>query len=237
VNQWLDSTKGTAMDWAKWHDLYDVSTPLKERLIAVREQIAAAASKVAGKSLHLVSICAGDGRDVIGTFAASDERQDVHATLIESNPELVTRGQAAVDQLGLARRITFRCADATQSSTYVDIRPAHIIVLSGVFGNLKERDVQRLIAALPSLCDRAASVIWTRNLFDDGEKATQIIRQCFVAADFTEEVLVRTSLGFFAVGTHSFRGVRWPLQSIKLCLSSQALRASRGLGLKLQRPA
>jgi hypothetical protein len=200
----------TVMDWAKWHDLYEVSTPLKERLIAVREQIAAAASKVTGKSWHLVSICAGDGRDVIGTFAA-DERQDVHATLIEANPALVTRGQAAVDQLGLARRITFRCADATQSSTYVDLRPAQIIVLSGVFGNLKERDVQRLIAALPSLCDRDASVIWTRNLFDDGEQATQIIRQCFVAADFTEEVLVRTPLGLFAVGTHAFRGVRRPL--------------------------
>jgi hypothetical protein len=54
VNQWLDSTKGTAMDWAKWHDLYEVSIPLKERLIAVRKQIAAAASKVTGKSLHLV---------------------------------------------------------------------------------------------------------------------------------------------------------------------------------------
>ncbi len=129
---------------------------------------------------HLVSICAGDGRDVIGTFAASDARQDVHATLIESHPELVTRGQAAVDQLGLARRI-------------------------------KERDVQRLIAALPSLCDREASVIWTRSLFDDGEKATQIIRKCFVAADFTEEVLVRTPLGLFAVGTHAFRGVWRPL--------------------------
>jgi hypothetical protein len=41
----LDSTKGTAMDWAKWHDLYEVSTPLKERLIAVREQIAALLTK------------------------------------------------------------------------------------------------------------------------------------------------------------------------------------------------
>jgi hypothetical protein len=48
-------------------------------------------------------------------------------------------------------------------------------------------------------------------LFDDGEKATQIIRQCFVAADFTEEVLVRTPRGLFAVGTHAFRGVRRPL--------------------------
>jgi hypothetical protein len=199
------------MDWATWHDLYEVSTPLKERLMAVRAQIAAAAAKIPGQSWHLVSICAGDGRDVIGTFAAADARQEVHATLIESHPELVTRGQAAVEQLGLARRITFRCADATQSSTYVDMRPAQIIVLSGVFGNLKERDVQRLIAALPSLCERDASVIWTRSLFDDGAKATQLIRQCFVAADFTEEVVVRTPLGLFAVGTHAFRGVRRPL--------------------------
>src|SRR5262245_52437108 len=199
------------MDWAKWHDLYDVSIPLKERLLAVRAQIAAAAARVPGTSVYLVSICAGDGRDVIGTFAAADARQDVHATLIEAHPALVTRGQAAVEQLGLARRITFRCADATQSSTYVDLRPAHLIVLSGVFGNLTERNVPRLIAALPSLCARDASVIWTRNLFDDGEEATQSIRQCFVAADFIEEVVVRTPLGLFAVGTHAFRGVRRPL--------------------------
>ena len=101
------------MDWAQWHDLYDVSIPLKERLLAVRAQIAAAAAKVPGTSVHLVSLCAGDGRDVIGTFAAADARQDMHATLIEVHPALVTRGQAAVEQLGLARRITFRCADTT----------------------------------------------------------------------------------------------------------------------------
>jgi hypothetical protein len=32
-----------------------------------------------------------------------------------------------------------------------------------------------------------------------------------VAADFTEEVVVRTPCGLFAVGTHAFRGVRRPL--------------------------
>src|SRR5262249_33753032 len=126
----------------------------KSQLLAVRAQIAAAAAKAPGTSVHLVSLCAGDGRDVIGTFAAADARQDMHATLIEAHPALVTRGQAAVEQLGLTRRITFRCADATHSSTYVDLRPAQILVLSGIFGNLTARDVQRLIAVLPSLCAR-----------------------------------------------------------------------------------
>lgn len=201
------------MDWTNWHERYEISLPLRERLSAVRTQIVLALSKVAAEPVQVISICAGDGRDLIGSLVAFDQRKTVRASLIEMNAELVAKGQTAIDHFCLSDQVTFRCGDATQSGTYVGISPAHVVVLSGVFGNLKENDVRRLIVSLQSLCHRGASVIWTRNLveFDDGEKATQMIRKCFLAADFREEVLARTPQGVFAVGTHTFQGEPRPL--------------------------
>lgn len=169
------------MDWAKWHDLYESRPSLQERLVAVREQVTLAVSKVAAEGLQVLSICAGDGRDLIGSLAGLASRKAIRATLIESSPELVARGRAAIDEAALTEHVSFRCADATRSSTYHGIPPANVVVLAGVFGNLKEADVRRLIESLRSLCHSGASIVWTRNLveFDDGEKAVQIIRECF----------------------------------------------------------
>lgn len=201
------------MDWKNWHERYEISLPLQERLTAVQAQIIIAISKVGAKPVQVVSICAGDGRDLIGSLNVLGNKTTVCATLIESNAELVAKGQTAIDHFCLAHQVAFRCADATQPATYLGIPPAHVVILSGVFGNLKENDVLRLIVSLQNLCCRGASVIWTRNLneFDDGETATQTIRKSFVEADFKEEILIRTPQGVFAVGTHSFHGEQRPL--------------------------
>lgn len=201
------------MNWVNWHERYEFSLPLRERLNEVRGQIDLALSEVATDPVQVLSLCAGDGRDLIGSLAAYKQKKTVHANLIELDPELVAKGQAAIERLCLADQLTFHCADATQSATYRDIPPADVIILSGVFGNLKENDVQQLIVSLQSLCHRGALVVWTRNLgeFDDGEKATQMIRESFRAADFREKVLVRTPCGVFVIGTYIFQGEHRPL--------------------------
>jgi hypothetical protein len=201
------------VDWGKWHDLYESRPSLQERLVAVRAQVALAISAVAAEPVHVLSICAGDGRDLTGGLAGLASRKAIRATLIESSPELVARGRAAVDEAHLTEYVSFRCADATRSSTYHGIPPAHVVVLAGVFGNLKEADVRRLIESLRSLCRCGASVVWTRNLveFDDGEKAVRIIRECFSNAAFREEYVTRSPSGVFAVGTHSYQGAWRPL--------------------------
>lgn len=206
-----------AEDWEQWHSLYDESPALQERLILVREHICGALLRQSAEPVHIISICAGDGRDVTGALAASDRRKKVQADLFESNAQLVAHGQAAVNHVHLNAEVTFHCADATQSSTYRDLSRAHVVVLAGVFGNLKDEDVPRLITSLKALCHPGASVVWTRNLveFDDGERATQMIRDSFSAAEFKEELLARTPRGVFAVATHSFRALsirfRWTL--------------------------
>jgi predicted RNA methylase len=201
------------MDWTSWHERYESSKPLQERLNEVCAQITRVISKASGDCVRVISICAGDGRDLVGSLAALRGSATVCATLVESNLQLVAKGQAMVEEFGLADQIRFRCADATQSETYDGICPADLVILSGAFGNLRAHSVERLIVALQCLCTHGARVIWTRNLreFDDGEAATQKIRACFNAANFVEEVFAQTPQGIFAVGTHVFFGENKPL--------------------------
>jgi len=208
----LDSTRAGLVDWTKWHDRYDEQASLKERLAAVREQITAAISRATTAPVQVLSLYAGDGRDLIGSLAASRSRKAVNATLVESSTELVARGQNAAAHLHLTDEVTFRCADATLSSTYLGLPRAHLIVTAGVFGNLIEADVRRLVVSLQSLCRRHAYVVWTRNLveFDDGEKAVRVIRESFLQAGFREERFIRTPGGVFAVGSHCFEGEMRP---------------------------
>ena len=45
--------------------------------------------------------------------------------------------------------------DAGESDSYLDAAPADLVLMCGVFGNLTDADVQRLVGFLPALSGRA----------------------------------------------------------------------------------
>ncbi len=196
------------MDWAEWHKRYESVPSLQERLAVVCEEISLAISATRTKPVRILSICSGDGRDVILSTAASKLRKSISGVLIELNPDLVARGRSTIKEFSLQEEISFQCSDATKSETYRSIAPAHIVVLSGVFGNLKYEDVGLLIDSLRSLCEPKARVIWTRNLneFGDGETVVGGIKKLFANVNFTEASYTKTPSGVFAVGTHVYEG-------------------------------
>jgi hypothetical protein len=195
------------MDWVQFLNGYDAWPPLQSRLQIVREQLTDALSGCSPGSIRLISLCAGDGRDVIGTMPDHPRRDDTTATLIENNAELVARGQAAIAHLGLSAHIRFVCADATLSDTYVTIVPAEVVVLAGVLGNVQPAAEPQLIDGLRGLCSPGGSVIWTRGVGNaDGQQAAERIRRYLAAAGFRERVLTNTKPHSFVVGTHVFEG-------------------------------
>ena len=200
------------MDWVQWHDGYDIWPPLQARLRAVREHISNALLACPVGSIQVVSLCAGDGRDLIGVLPEHSRRRDVSALLIEASADLVARGEAATAQFDLGSHVCFVREDATQSSTYLEVGPPDLVVAAGVFGNLLDGEVRRLIFSLRRLCKPGGFVVWTRNLIElDGERATALIRDLFREAQFEEMASTRTSPGAFAVATHAFRGNPDPL--------------------------
>jgi hypothetical protein len=118
---------------------------------------------------------------------------------------LVARGEAATAQFDLGSHVSFVRADATQSSTYLEVGPADLLVAAGIFGYLQDGEARRLIFSLRCL-SKPGFVVWTRNLELDGERAAASIRDLFREARFEEIASTRTSPGAFTVATHAFRG-------------------------------
>ncbi len=193
-------------DWLEWHDLYNTEAKLQQRLEIVREYISYSLDASPLGIIRVVSVCAGDGRDLLGTLENHPRAKDVHARLVELNPQLVERGRATIESLGLAKQIEFINGDATNSANYAGAVPADIVIVCGVFGNLAdEAELNRLLRNLSFLSKQGAFVLWTRG-HSNGIPYSETVRKFLRAAGFEEVNFKLTATGNMGVGIHRYIG-------------------------------
>ena len=172
------------MDWEAWHAAYDdPSSPLAARLGLVRLRLSEAIDRARPGPVRLVSLCAGQGRDVIGVLPGHPRRGDVHAVLVEADPSLAEAARGAAAEAGLAQ-VEVREADAAVVANFADALPADVLLLCGIFGNVSEEDIKRTIEASAAMCTPGATVIWTRHRLPPD--LTPQVRAWFAASGFSE---------------------------------------------------
>jgi hypothetical protein len=160
-------------------------------------------------SPRLISMCAGQGRDVIDVLASHPRGHNVRAHLVERDESLVAEAAASARDRGLTN-VEVVNGDASITTAYVGLVPADIIMVCGVFDNLSEIDIARTILLLPSLCASAARVIWTRHR--RAPDVTNVIRAMFLESGFAE-IAFSAPRGFlFTVGTHQLHRVPDPFE-------------------------
>jgi hypothetical protein len=185
-------------DWVEWHAGYDdPASALAARLDRVRTHLSVAIDSASAGPVRLISLCAGQGRDVIGVLPSHPRRADVHAVLIESDPDNAALAREHAAAAGL-RQVEVRQADASLAAGFADVLPADILLLCGIFGNVSSDDIRRTAQAAPALCGPGATVIWTRHRRPPD--LTPQIRSWFAASGFAE-------VAFDALGTASLTGV------------------------------
>ncbi len=171
-------------DWVAWHDAYDdPSSTLSARLKLVQTHLADALDHAPAGPVRLVSLCAGQGRDVIGVLPWHPRRDDVSAVLVEANPDIAGMARAEAAEAGLPQ-VDVRHGDAGQAASFTDAVPADVLMLCGIFGNVSEADIERTVATAPAFCSPGATVIWTRHLRPPD--LSPRIRVWFAAAGFEE---------------------------------------------------
>jgi hypothetical protein len=171
-------------DWVAWHAAYDdPASPLSTRLRTVRTHLSDALDAAPRGPVRLVSLCAGQGHDVLGVLPAHPRGPDVSAVLVEYNPQNAALARQGAAQAGLPR-VQVREADAARVANYADALPADVLLLCGIFGNVSDADIERTAQAAPALCAPGATVIWTRNR--RAPDLTPRIRAWFQASGFDE---------------------------------------------------
>jgi hypothetical protein len=199
----------TAHDWHAWHDAYDnPHSPLGRRLGMIQEQIRAALDAAPPGPLRAVSLCAGQGRDLIGVLAAHPRGGDVTARLVELDPRNAEFARRLAADAAL-RRVAVITGDAALTSHYAPLAPAHLVVACGLVGNITDADVERTIGFCRQLCAAGGTVVWTR-----GRWAPDLLpRVCewFEELGF-ERVWVSPADFPPGCGAHRFAGTPAPLE-------------------------
>jgi hypothetical protein len=170
-------------DYLKWHDAYDdPNSDLSWRLRQAQTYISQALDHLPGP-LTVLSLCAGDGRDVLHVLADRDDTSRVHTTLIELHPVLAQRAREFAAAAGLTG-VTVRNQDAGNTAAYVGSVPADLVIMMGIFGNIRNDDVHRTVETAPQLCRPGATLLWSRST--NGNDRNASVRAWLSKAGFTE---------------------------------------------------
>jgi hypothetical protein len=196
--------------WQAWHDLYDTPTSyLSRRLATVQRHIRAALDQAPPGAIRAISMCAGQGRDLIGVLTDHPRGADVTARLVELDEGNAALAQASAAQAGLDR-VDVVCGDASTTDAFVGAAPAALVLVCGVFGNISDGDIERTVEAMPRFCAPDATVIWTRHR--RAPDLTPSIREWFGAGGFDEVAFEAPTDALFGVGVHRFSGAPQPLR-------------------------
>jgi hypothetical protein len=191
------------MDWHSWHDNYDrPDSHLAKRLEQVQRQIRAVLDEAPPGPLRAVSLCAGQGRDLLGVLSDHARRGDVRARLVELDPRNAEAARTRARAAGL-ENVEIVTGDASITDHYHGIAPADLVLLCGVFGHTTLTDIEHTVGMCCQLCEVGGTVIWTRGR--TAPDRVPLICEWFESRGFDRRWLSAPAVGF-GVGAHRFHG-------------------------------
>ena len=156
---------GELRDYLAWHDDYErPGSSLHRRLQVVVRMTRRAMDELPAGPIRVVSLCAGQGADILGAAEGHPRAGDLRGRLVELERDNVERARRRAAELGLALEAVE--GDASTSDAYVGAAPAELVLACGIFGNISAEDIERTVRFLPSLCSPGARVLWTRHARD-----------------------------------------------------------------------
>ncbi len=170
-------------DYKQWlHRYDDPGSALSWRLRTVQEWLRNDLNSRPGP-IDIVSVCAGDGRDIIDVLQSRHDADRVNVVLLEAHPGVADLARQRARDAGLDNVDVHTC-DAALTSSYVGAVPADIVLLVGLLGNMSHDDVSTTIATTPQMCRDGATLIWSRGR--DRDDINEQVRREFTAVGFIE---------------------------------------------------
>jgi hypothetical protein len=201
-------------DYLQWHaDYDDPDSDLSRRLAVVQGHLRDRLDGTTGP-IRVLSVCSGDGRDILGVLAGREDRERLSGVLLELHEGVAANARHRIDELGLADRFEVRTVDAGLSDSYVGAVPADIVLLVGIFGNIHPPEIKALIDTVPQLAQSGALVLWSRGRSAPGGGGRTNELACWLReAGCTEISITAPEDTQFVVGAAEFRGTTEPLRT------------------------
>jgi hypothetical protein len=190
--------------WVAWHRAYDEpGSFLQRRLALVQHEIRSVLDERSGHATRIVSMCAGQGRDLLEVLSGRADLAGVRARLVELDGANAQTARSTAAAQGV-HDVEILERDAGEMAAYAGAVPAELVLVCGVFGNITDHDIRRTIGLLPQLCASGARVIWTRHRRPPD--LTPSIQRWFDDAGFEPVAFHAPDDSFFTVGVHRLAG-------------------------------
>lgn len=140
------------------------------RLEAVQAQISEMLEHAPPGPIWVISVCAGQGRDLLGVLDGHARKDDVRARLVEVDARIAAVARAKAEAAGLDR-VEVVTGDAALTDQDRDVAPADLVLVCGVFGNVTDQDIEHTVGTCRQLCRTGGTVIWSRERTPPGPGA------------------------------------------------------------------
>lgn len=197
--------------WANWPAMSYQRVSYRKRLSVVQSHFSTCLDEAPSGRLGVVSLCAGDGRDVIGVLESHTRRDEVDAVLVELDRESVLAGMEQRAAAGLNERVTFINGDATDFATYQNCLPCDVVLLCGVLGHVRPDERLQLVQSLAAFCKPGATLLWTRRV-DKGMTRFTNFQELLELNSFERVQESFTDDGNWGVCTHRYVGLPRTIQ-------------------------
>jgi Putative methyltransferase len=202
--RWLRRLR--SREWSGWPEEAYQRERYQQRLSAVHEHLTECLNLAPQGGVRSISVCSGDGRDVLGVLEFHRRAADVAAFLVELDSHSVAAGESRVKRAGLESIVSFLNTDATIYDTYQGIAPADIILVCGVWGHVPPEERAELVTALECFCKPGGRVIWTRGV-SKGTHRLEAIEAHFSGANWRKTRVSITPNEEWGVVTHQYCGL------------------------------
>ncbi|HEY3957355.1 MAG TPA: class I SAM-dependent methyltransferase [Streptosporangiaceae bacterium] len=201
----------TLRDYVAFHDHYDdPRSGLYLRLLVVQDLISSVLDEAPPGPVRVISMCAGQGRDLIGVARRHRRGRDLTGLLVEADPDNVAAGRDAIARAGLGG-LSIVQGDAGRPAAYSGAVPTDLVLACGIFGNISHEDIEQTIGFLPALCAPGATVLWTRH--PEPAEFLDTIQGWFAGAGFQPGPLVLPPGILFSVGSARLTGTPPPFRA------------------------
>jgi hypothetical protein len=192
------------VDWWEWHKEYSVADSYPSlRREAVSYHTARALCIAPAGPIRVMSVCAGQGLDIISGFVGDAHTANVDCVFLEYDPRNALEAASNLSVVGL-RSYEVRVCDAGLCDSYAGSGRANIMYLVGLISHLSDAEISSLIAAIPNLCSQGAQVIWT--VPKSNPEVVHMATSKLMEAKFDQ--VLRTDIGSVGmVVTSQFMGV------------------------------
>jgi SAM-dependent methyltransferase len=171
--------------WAAWHHVYDnPQSRFSVRLRLVQAELRRLLdASPPGTPLTVVSICSGQGYDILGVLENHPRAGAVTTVLVDSSAANARAALARAERDGIPNVRTV-VGDAGLADTYRDVPRADVVIVVGCWHYLDDDDLPAIGPMLTQICAPGAAVVWSEGCGPENRRPIEDYERALTASGF-----------------------------------------------------